>query len=107
MSLDLTRKNETEIIRKVYAALEAGGWTYIGTDDGDPDGELVEGGGVEMAIETVHSVDMSTLFFEKEGKRKGIFLICGNGNDGLDLISDHSVGMGFDEIIDSVTRDEE
>jgi hypothetical protein len=97
--IQITAENEEKIILATDKALSQHGWTLVGVNDGE---DFIRHDDINKALEDIFAVEESYIYYTKDGKRKCVYLILGNGNYGLDVISDYSTGNGFDEIIDAV-----
>jgi hypothetical protein len=77
----MSRILEDLIIRRMIAEVTAAGFTLFGVNDGE---EVIKADTVEKAREVIYSVDDSTVIFkDSRGKRLGVLVILGNGQDVL------------------------
>lgn len=96
-------RRERRIVANLISHLEINGFVCKQVDDGGDDLEEVDG--MKSIMEAAFAVDEATLVFtdmEPNARRTyEVDLIFNNGNDGLDVISDHSAGGRFGEAMDS------
>jgi hypothetical protein len=92
---EITRNNETEILRRTVEALLAmPAATGIDVDDGDDEYALYRSTDFEAIKDACFAVDECYLFTNTiDGKRQYVYFIWGNGNNGLDAITDYTVGL--------------
>lgn len=90
-----TQENETEILRRVVTALLAiPNVTGIDVDDGGDEVELHNATDFEKIKETCFGVDECHLFVKQPGERRQwVYFIWGNGNLGLNCISDYGISL--------------
>lgn len=92
------------VIRRMFAALEAGGWTPYKVFDGE---EMEKVTDLDSALEVIDAVEESDVYFRKDRDHHSVFLIPGNGED---VICDYSYAIddadGFNAIMDSLMEDE-
>jgi hypothetical protein len=99
---DIRCKLERAIVRALIQECARAGWSPVAVDDGgDKD---VKVSNEDEAIDAVFAVDESRLYFRvtgsKGGKRNGVFLVGGNGED---IISDwHCGNASFDAAVNRV-----
>lgn len=79
--------NEKAIIEKLVTTLAEQGWILVGAADTEDYEELSTH---EAAYEQSSCADMGSIYFKKDGKTHYVIAIYGNGNDGWDLLSDHT-----------------
>jgi hypothetical protein len=87
---------ERRIVAALCAYLESNAFEVIAVDSGD---ERVKVNSAKAAMEEIFNLDESRVVFERVDKdiktsRHTVLIILGNGNDGLDLISDWSYSEG-------------
>lgn len=96
-------RRERRIVANLLSHLEVHGFVCKQVDDGGDDLEEVDG--MKDIMESAFAVDEATLIFtdtHPDARRTyEVDLIFNNGNDGLDVISDHSTGGRFSEAMDS------
>lgn len=92
--LDQRMRNERKITANVFEVLKSHGWNVELVDDGDEETEVST---MLDAMELMFNIDDCHVHFRK-GEQCGWFrMIFGNGNDGLDVIADHSVNLPLDD----------
>ena len=88
MKLDYTPHNmadvEVKVVTKLFEMFEEEGWVPKKVDDG---GDYVPVTTWSEALETIDSVELSTLFVVGGSQRSWVTLILGNG---VDVVSDYS-----------------
>ena len=86
-------RNERMIVRKMCELAVQHDWKLVAVDDGGDEPELISS--VDRAIELGYNVDEIRYVFQKgDITQLGIVLcIFGNGNDGLDVVSDHHTSL--------------
>ena len=97
---------ERKVIRRLIREMKKAGWSIAKINDGgEPDEDILHPNET-VAMETVFSVDESTIYFSKgELIRTAIIIL---GNDGYDCIADHScsnhalVYDNFEEVMNEV-----
>lgn len=101
MSNERRIENEKRIYRKLVSMLAERGWNLINVSDGE---EIYLVTKVEEALEHVFAVDESWTYFTNGTKTHVVYIILGNGNDGYDMLSDHSLADDddFEASIDTV-----
>lgn len=100
-------RNERLIMRTMLAAAQAAGWELETLFDGGEDHEKLDD---EAAIELANNLEQChwNLMVPRErshdgkAKRAWVLTIFGNGNDGLDVISDYT--MNLDSFTDQVDQ---
>lgn len=87
----LWTRNEREILANLIAHLNRHGFIVEKVYDGGEDVHCLDD--MKAALEAIFAVDESAIWFRGASgpKRYCVTVILGNGNDGLDVISDHSV----------------
>lgn len=102
---------ERKVVRHLIRAMKEKGWLIARINDGgDPDEDTLKPNETQ-AMETVFSVDESTIYFKKkagtgDGVTRTATIIL--GNDGYDCIADHSCSNhalaydDFEAIMDEV-----
>lgn len=92
------------VIRRMFAALEAGGWRVFKVFDGEETERVFD---IDAALEVIDSVEDSSAYFKKGKAKHWVLLIPCNGTD---VIADHTYAAdgsdNFDEIMDSLMEDE-
>lgn len=84
--LDQRQKNERSIVWNLCRHLNKHGFKAVAVYDGD---DMVEVSDTLGAMELIFNLDQASLRVRKTGfAEHGILLILGNGNEGLDLITD-------------------
>lgn len=97
LNVEQRQEIERKVVRKLIRDMQARGWIITRINDGgDPDEDTISPNETE-AMDTVFSVDISTIYFHKTfpfGKPNGMthFAQIVLGNDGWDCIADHSCG---------------
>lgn len=99
-------RRERRIVANLIAHLNAHGFSVVAVDDGGDDLEEITDNNMKEAMEAAFAVDEATLLFRDfrnppDKHKYEVDLIFGNGNDGLDVISDHSTGGRFGPAMDS------
>lgn len=93
----LREKLERAIVTRLVKDMAKIGWKPVETYD---DGEYVPTTSLKAVLATVFSVDMSTISFKKDGRVKGVLIVCGNGED---CISDYHCGDdAFNAVIEAI-----
>lgn len=93
---DLTRNNETEILRRTVEALLAmpGATGLHVAYDGFVECALHDSSDFEAIREACLAVDDCRLYLTRGGhKTQWVYFIWANGNYGLDAITDYSIGL--------------
>lgn len=85
-------RNERLIVRTLIAAVQLAGWTLYAVNDGEASPAAQT---ADRAIELGCNLDGCHLMFEREGRGEysWVYLIFGNGNDGLDVVSDYTTNL--------------
>lgn len=96
-------RRERRIVANLISHLNAHGFMIVAVDDGGDDEEVITDNNMKDAMESAFAVDEATLIFADpaSGTKYVVDLIFNNGNDGLDVISDHSTGGRFGPAMDS------
>lgn len=98
---------EHAIVRALLQELAAVGWhpSHVYDRYTEPDG-LVTARTERAVLNAVFDVNESIITFRKPGTRgdMGVKLICGNGSDGADLISDYHVSDQAPEFGEAINR---
>lgn len=97
-------RRERRIVANLIAHLNSRGFIIVAVDDGGDEEEVITDNNMKDAMEAAFAVDEASLIFvyhqALEGTRRyTVDLIFNNGNDGLDVISNHSGGL-FDKAMD-------
>lgn len=91
-------RRERRIVANLISHLNSRGFIIVAVDDGGDEEEVITDNNMKEAMEAAFAVDEATLIFVYHENKPGtiryeVDLIFGNGNDGLDVISDHSTGL--------------
>jgi hypothetical protein len=102
--ITVERRLEIEDAVIVHAMNECmkAGWDLHGVDDG---GEFFHTGSMLEALEITRSVDDCHVYFirrHSNGTSSKVSMYLVRGNDGPDVIADHSVALGFENVMDQV-----
>jgi hypothetical protein len=96
-------RRERRIVANLIAHLNSRGYIIVAVDDGGDEEEAITNNNMKDAMEAAFAVDEATLIFRQSGVEAGrryeVDLIFNNGNDGLDVISNHSGGL-FEKAMD-------
>ena len=96
-------RRERRIVANLIAHLYAYGFTVVAVDDGGDEDEAIPPGDTKAAMEAAFAVDEATMWFKRtDGESKSryaVALIFGNGNDGLDVISDYTDSPMFSAVM--------
>lgn len=114
MNVKQRQEIERKVVRKLIRDMKAAGWEITRINDGgEPDEDTLDPNETE-AMDTVFSVDESTIYFHKSfpiGPSNGMthFAQIILGNDGWDCIADHSCGSthpldDFEKVMDGVQQ---
>lgn len=82
---------EATALRYLIEQLKQAGWTPISTFDG---GEHVKGTTEKATLDTVFSVDESTITFQKGDERHGVLIVLGNSPG--EVVADYGMAGGPD-----------
>jgi hypothetical protein len=96
-------RRERRIVANLVAYMNSNGFTCSHVDDGGDHPEKVND--TREIMEAAFAVDDATLLFRDfrnppDKHQYEVNLVFGNGNDGLDVIADHSTGGRFGEVMD-------
>ena len=96
---------ERKVVRHLIRTMKAAGWPVAYVDYGDPDDDTVSCKTENEAMDTVFSVDESTIAFRKPAFAKTPAMTCFVqivlGNDGWDCIADYSSNEEFRAIMEN------
>lgn len=97
-TLDAADRTERRIVRNLIAWAEFNGWSLTHVWDGDEREPMTD---ALDALELVFNLDMSRLFFAKDGVKHSVLLVTGNGQD---IVSDWTLsrdeGCPFNSMMD-------
>lgn len=100
MNVEKRQEIERKVVRRLIRTMKAHGWPVFYVDDG---GDTVACQTEKEAMDTVFSVDESTIAFRKPAYAKTPAMTCFVsiilGNDGWDCISDYSYTDEFEAIM--------
>jgi len=104
MTITVERRQQIEDAVIVHAMSEArkAGWDLQGVSDGE---EFHHTSTFDEALAITNSVDECWVYFVRQhgnGTRSRVSMYLVRGNDGPDVICDHSVALGFEEVMDAV-----
>lgn len=93
---------EAKIIRRMLRTAKKNGWNFSVYEGEDLAIGINQD--VEATIKACGSTGQDWIrFYDAEGKKLGyVWVIYNNGNDGLDLITDHSLSNGIEEFMDEI-----
>lgn len=95
--------NEAKIIRRLLRTAKKNGWAFEVYEGEDLAFE--RGDHIENAIKSLGSTGQDWIrFYDSENKKVGVaWFIYGNGNEGLDCLTDHSSDEGkFDQLMEEL-----
>lgn len=94
MNVEKRMEIERKVVRHLIRTMKAAGWLITRINDGGDDDEDTLDPNETQAMDTVFSVDESTIYFRKQlepkyGKTHYAYIVL--GNNGYDCIADHSI----------------
>lgn len=106
MNVEQRIEVEKKVVRHLIREMKKAGWSIAKINDGgDFDEDILHPNETE-AMDTVFSVDESTIFFSKGELIRHAYIVL--GNDGYDCIADHSCSNpkleedDFEKVMDEV-----
>lgn len=98
MNVEQRQEIERRLISRLVRTMAAHGWTVWSVYDG---GEHVRCKDETEILDTVFSVDESTIWFERDRRKHGVLIVL--GNDGWDAIADYgySEDDDFEQIMEA------
>lgn len=96
---------EAKIVRRMLRTAKKNGWTFAVSYGGGL--AIGKNNNVENTIRELGSTGQDWIrFYNADGVKVGfVWVIYNNGNDGLDLITDHSVDEGiFDNFMEEISE---
>lgn len=102
-NVKLRQKMECRIARRIILDGKKAGYTFNINNGGD-ENELKEPtDNVKLLLDTMFATDDEHLLVYKDGKRYGwVYFIYGNGNSGLDVVSDYTTNL--EHIMEGVNK---
>lgn len=100
-----TTSNEKAIVRHMLAVLHLAGWLPVKVDDGGD--EYVKATTPDEVIEAAFAVEEANIHFSNGKRNYWVCLVFGNGNEGRDVICDHTIDRkgvsdGFEDTMNEV-----
>lgn len=87
------------VVRKLIDLAETAGFKPVKVNDGD----IVPVRNAGEMMDAVFAVDECTVYFKRDGDAKAHCAVIVLGNMGWDAVADHSVGPGWDAVMDRLT----
>lgn len=99
-------RRERRIVANLIAHLNSRGFIITAVNDGGDDEEAITDNNMKEAMEAAFAVDEATLIFAPVAYPDGpgferVYLVFNNGNDGLDVISEHGTDGLFGDAMDA------